>query len=475
MMEIYSAITGICLLAFPSDFNGVHAPIKANDGVHDAAGILRDLFEGKEEHGTTRIPSGTYRIDNSRGPLLVYSAAGSFVFDRKTLLVCDSLQFGCLQFERAHSLTLRGLTATYLPPRTARNGAQLLAVNHSSGVRVLNTTLYNGNSSGLHMGDCRGCSVTNLHVHDLLANGFFGSNLQHFVISHVRGERVGDAVFEVSRYDSVSGVCDDIVARDITALDSVGGILINACTHVSVSHFRIVNLSRGSGVKITQDRATTSKGYPDDIDISDGMINCVALHGIDIGLAPTGRIVDIAQISVRDVSILDTLLDGVNIMPQNAAAKVFLNRIVVARSKRLSFRFNGQEVVANNLLAIAPSYPALYIGTGSVFIGRLFLASTAHITPLSVPDLLLSPGRTSPAISQLYFLLPNSGVERRPGLGSMTQSKATYSCYGSPEGLDRPFLNLERQATRGLKMTVPMANRVVISSGMISIAFGCGS
>jgi hypothetical protein len=245
------------------------------DGVNnDGPAFQRALASGNSVY----VPSGTYLVDNSTGPLLINDFSATLQFDPLALVTCNTPNKACLIFAGGNAPTFLNLHVTYtsIPADDCRSGqsqcvtlmfdgqknptitgtkiinawAIALSVNNTSNAQIVNTVIQHSTRDGLYLQDNDNVAVTSLTVTDS------GDDCIGFHQTSAGAGRNGG---------SASGV-NCIAIRG-------GGIAFAGGSNISVTDF-VINGTSAQGIYIMSDPSQKFL-VPGNITVSHGVVRGV--------------------------------------------------------------------------------------------------------------------------------------------------------------------------------------------------------
>lgn len=231
----------------------------AGNGSTDDKSAIASIFAANAG-ATVIFPKGTYKIDNTAGPLILTGTSGRIIFEGGAQFKCASLANICYELLNPTNLTVSGLTLSYTPTSTTRNGAFSFYVTGGDNIKINDLEVSGGNSAGFVLEKTTNATVSTVNIHDQLANGWLIANSSHVVGSDIRGKNNADILVEATYYDANSPfACSDITISNVTSYNDGGGVRSASCD-VNFIGGTITN-SFGPGISVLMDAGTTSSVY----------------------------------------------------------------------------------------------------------------------------------------------------------------------------------------------------------------------
>jgi hypothetical protein len=250
------------------------------DGAHmaaDTAGLQNAVASAAAQGRSVYVPAGNYLLNNSSGPALSGSSGVLIWGDGPgSSLTCETTGGpDCIASTGATGFGLSNLSVSFGPAATTRSSGYAVDIETCTGCLLENVSLNNGDLSGLRLASSTHTSIRNLKISNFYANGTFMINNQDLRLDGLACQNNQDACFETSWFDSeyaAHGIpCQNITATNITSLNDLEGVLVNACNNVTVNGFAVIGSAKES-VFVGQDPTTTTAHWPDRVNISDGTI-----------------------------------------------------------------------------------------------------------------------------------------------------------------------------------------------------------
>jgi hypothetical protein len=342
---------------------------------------FQTAFAGNPK-GEIVVPSGTYLIDNSAGPLTITNFSGHFAFQGGAQLVFTDNSHGGLLFVGGSGASIAGLRATYSTAPAVRNSPnEELKFSGTTNLVLIDTVVQNSPAAGILFQNSINPTVTNATVLDSLADGLNFSNCQNARVTNLRTQNTGDDGLAFVSYTQEPNLAGGL-AQSITITNSKArGIAIAGQSDVTVNGFQIHNTS-SSGVLVAQDTANHTR-VPANVLVENGSIyNAGTLaplvgnqYGIEFNAQESATFTNIGVFGSGDNGLSGTTPKG----------RVTVNNVTVNSPLRglgfLFFETQSLEVF-NSAANDTPSYGFLTLRSNQVIVKGLAVTNAGATDPL---------------------------------------------------------------------------------------------
>jgi hypothetical protein len=372
----------------PTGFMSVKsAPFSAaGDGVTNDYNAFQMAFNSSQP---IYVPAGSYIINNSAGPLIANNFSQSLTFSSAAIIICTTVNQGCLGFIGGSNANFSGIHITYqsVPTDDCRvpNGmCSTLFIMGMTNPTVDGTTIDNGWAIAFSFINNISGSVTHTSVNHSTRDGLYLQDNQAIVVSSLRVLDSGDDC--LGFHDTTSGGGrHGAMATNITCINiRGGGIAVAGASNVSVSNF-VVNGTSAPGIYIMSD---PTQGFlkPTDVIISNGAIlnvgsvpDAVSRTGTQHGIMMYGS----ASNTVGALTFQSIVMSGINgsgIMGGGFVDSVSLTNIGItnsgldgAISNSSCISFTGQTSISATGITVQGCYRAgfLAVSNSSVIVRGL--------------------------------------------------------------------------------------------------------
>jgi hypothetical protein len=320
--------------------------------------------------GILIFPAGTYLIDNSAANGVdISNWSGTIEGSQGTLLKCNSLENMCVQFTSPSNININNIAMTNMAasakcdPSKTNCGSYRGTSPHAYLLRITGGTNVHLSHLKLSYGLVALAVAASTHVflsdsslgYSWGNNGFFTNDVD-FHGTNLNSYYGQDAGYEFSTYGDGSLAVNNATLTNVSSSGDFSCILVNAATNVTVNGFTCENTWMG-GVTVIQDPRTTKTHFPDNVVISNGVLNNIgAASGhpataIQIGPNGTaGRPVGSQHIQLSNLTINGTLgsADAVK-AEQDTAYDLTLSNVKAANIGNVCFRLGSAYIHASHL------------------------------------------------------------------------------------------------------------------------------
>jgi len=243
-----------------------------SDGTNSAATTKAfQMAFASDPKGEIDIPSGTYLIDNSSGPLTINNFSGKLLFQGTAQLVFTNNTNGGLLFEGGSGALITGLRATYKTPPAFRNSPnEEIKFSRTMNTVLSDTVVQNSPAAGILFYGSFNPNVTNATVVNSLADGLNFSNCQNARVTNLVTKNTGDDGLAFVNYTQFPNLIGGLAQNIVITNSKARGIAVAGQSNVTVNGFQIRSTS-SSGVLVAQDTANHTR-IPANVVIENGTI-----------------------------------------------------------------------------------------------------------------------------------------------------------------------------------------------------------
>jgi hypothetical protein len=266
-----------CCLFGQTTVNVTKPPFNAiGNGINnDGLAIQRALESGNSVY----IPSGTYMINNSVGPLVINNFSATLQLSSAAEIVCNTSDRPCMIFEGGKSPTFLGLHVSYttLPIDDCRSGnvapCVTLLFDRQIGPVIQDTMVENAWAIGMSVNNTNNAVVTNTVIRNTTRDGLFLQDNQNITVRELTVSNSGDDCLGFHTTPVGDGRDGGSASRINCTAVRGGGIAFAGGTNLNVSEF-VINGTSAQGIYLMSD---ASQGYlrPGNIMLSHGVIRNV--------------------------------------------------------------------------------------------------------------------------------------------------------------------------------------------------------
>lgn len=395
-----------------------------NGTTDDTAALNKAIAFAHNAGRSLYLPKGTYKINNATGPLTFNAFSGAVYGDGSTAtsIVCTSTKNSCIHFQDPTNLDISKIAVSMAPVfaqcnadttncMNFRNNSRLINTERGTNINIHDVYLHDGSSAGLAIDGASGVTIQNVSARRIYGNGFYITDDTNVQASKLSTESSQDAGFEVTKWDSIGenptpGPCSNITLTGYISFNDFGAVLVNGCQHVSISSFSVRHTWE-SAVGVRQDPATTKTQWPDDVTISNGVIQDVgagnppnsAVNAINLAARGTlGR--NLQRVTIHDVSIDGGNSGSISVKVEaDPTIVVNLANIKVTNAGGSCFDIAGGYVKASSLTCDTAPSTALTIRTPIEFTGSNFTVRNAPDSGRGDPNSIIVATRASGIVS----------------------------------------------------------------------------
>jgi polygalacturonase len=242
------------------------------DGTHSVE--TTEAFQrafAKDLKGEVVVPPGTYRIDNSAGPLTIHDFSGRLEFQGAAQLVFTTNTKSGLLFEGGSGAVITGLRATYVAAPTVRlSPNEEIKFSGTTNTVLNNAFVENSPAAGILFYNSVNPNVTSATILNSLADGLNFSNCENARVTNLVTQNTGDDGLAFVNYSAFPNLTGGFAQNIVVTNSKARGIAVAGQSNVTVDGFQIRNTS-SSGILVDQDVVADTR-IPSNVLIENGTI-----------------------------------------------------------------------------------------------------------------------------------------------------------------------------------------------------------